>query len=303
MASERQDVLSIFSLSIAFGWGNSSTGVMIFQGQIVKWNFGWSHETPRDLWLSFFSANFLPKLRIFQVCPLTHFQRKFTLGEIWQSIKNHFSVIRPAWLKAKRERNVTNSVINWCFDVPFSHHQSHFSSAKARKKSSGRKSQIMELHSHVKRSLSAPSHHHSFPSRVILSPMIVELPSRCCNSRRQKFSFVNFFRDMNNSDAEEKTRENYHRFMDIASWVVSVYDCFSSTSINKYGNAVRDNKSSFYDHQQSFRLSPSHSPALSTSVFGRQMNAKSHGKANGIGQSFSRFSPRLCVCWKTITSY
>jgi hypothetical protein len=52
-----------------------------------------------------------------------------------------------------------------------------------------------------------------------------------------------------------------------------VYDCFSSTSINKYGNAVRDNKSSFYDH-----LSPSLAALSEEASSAEQQNGMFVGK-------------------------
>jgi hypothetical protein len=152
----------------------------------------------------------------------------------------------------------------------------------------------MKLHSHiceVKLISAFPSSFISF-SRNSVSDRhhhVTIHPGWCCNDNNKasikdetKVFVCKLLRDMNKSDAKEKDESGKlsssygHRVMS-SSFCVYECACFSATSINKYGIAVRDNKSSFYDHQQSFSLSPfylflSHSQL--NFIFGRQMNAK-----------------------------
>lgn len=186
----------LFSFS---GREGSSMDAMMSQGQIVKWNSR-KEKNSGDLWLRtqfwLFSVNFPAFPRQFSVAfftsarsrisPRIHAVEKF--GKRSKPLFRHQIGDARKRVRGKRDKFFLLIDVLMFLSVTFI--------AQIKKQ---RKSQIMKLHSHVKRSLSAPSHHHSFPSP---SPIIIKLPIRCCNNKltrqhrktKQKFSFVNFAR-------------------------------------------------------------------------------------------------------------
>lgn len=252
---------------------------MMSQGQSVKWKT-WKKsqaifDFSRPILVIFdkFSCHFETFFRGISRLPAHAFLRESTDGEnIWQTIKNQTG----EW-----ERNVTNSLL--LIDVLM------FLSVYARKKQ--RKSQIMKLHSHVKRSLSAPSHHHSFPS-VSRSSMLAKT--------QQKFSFVNFCATW--ITAMQKKRRGKlsscygHRVISRVCVCVSVLASLPHPSTNMALQFETINHLFMIINNLLLNF------INSASVDKWTRNRRT---ANGIRQSSRSVSLvlRLCVCWKTITSY
>lgn len=114
-----KDVLSIFSLSIVFGWG--------------KWT-RWCFRVKKLCRLISEKSKLFGEFLIFHI--KTYFvvstrTRIFPRNPRQGKSGKRSKTVSPSSHR-RCSKQVTNSVINWCFDVPFSHHQSHFSSQNRR---------------------------------------------------------------------------------------------------------------------------------------------------------------------------